>query len=128
MWNRKRDKDTAGAGISNTGYMTNVQNQPYAVGSVQHQSANPPDPQLLTQIAAGLATLLAALDEHRGQLEHPGEAAAFVELVAEQDLSRPDGRTTAATVLAKVRDLCSGAHELVSLVTAVLSLINTLPS
>ncbi|MEY9940259.1 hypothetical protein [Streptacidiphilus sp. MAP5-3] len=55
------------------------------------------------------------------------QAATLVDLVIEQELDQPDGRTTATSVLQKVRDLCTGAPELVNLATAALAPIGKLP-
>jgi len=128
MWNKKRNQDAGqGSGIHNTGTMTGVQNQPGAVGSVQSQGATP-DTQTLHHIADALARLRAALDADPGQVAAYEQCVAFVDLAAQQPMDQSAGQHTATGVLTRVRELCTGAPELVSLATAVLGLIAALRS
>lgn len=114
------------SGIKNSGSMSNVQNQPGAVRSVQSQGVLPPDPQAVKRIADELARLRQQLDADSEQLADHAACVTLVGLAADQPLDQPEGRTTATALLTRVRDLASGAGAVVGLATSVLALIAAL--
>ncbi|WP_406217663.1 hypothetical protein [Streptomyces canus] len=126
MWRRQRDEQGGNSGIQNSGYMHGVQNQPGAAGSTQSQGLSAPDPQTLRQITEGLALLRGQLDTDREQIQDHDQCITFLDLAAGQPLDQPEGRTTAAALLTRIRDLCAGATEVVGLATTVMALIASL--
>ncbi|MBC3843281.1 hypothetical protein GXW82_32930 [Streptacidiphilus sp. 4-A2] len=75
-----------------------------------------------------LSTLRSLLAAQHGQLPQADQATFCLDLAAEQDLNRPEGRATAGTAIKKVAQLCGGAQEIVALATSVAALIAAWPT
>lgn len=125
MWNRK-NAPQAGSGITNSGVMTNVQNQPGATNSSQTQQSAPADPQAATAIAHQLGQLRQILAQEHGRIESADQCVGFLDVADQQNLDEPDGRVLAKGMLTRIGELCTGSPAVLQLVTSALNLIAAL--
>lgn len=125
MWHRKKDEG-GNSGIQNSGFMSNVQNQPGAVGSSQTQGTPASDTQNLAKITALLGQLRQALADEVAHVENYGKCVELLDETAELKLNDPESRTIATGMLTRLRQLCSGAPSALALIASTLDLITAL--
>jgi hypothetical protein len=125
MWHRKKDEG-GNSGIQNSGYMSNVQNQPGATGSSQTQGAPASGAQDLAKITALLSQLRQALADEHAHVENYQKSVDLLDETAQLQLNDAESRTIATGMLTRIRQLCSGAPSVLALVASTLDLITAM--
>ena len=125
MWHRKKD-ESSNSGIQNSGYMSGVQNQAGATGSTQIQGTPTTGAQDLAHLTVLLAQLHQALTQEQGSVDDYDKCVEFLKETTDLRLDEPDGHTIATGMLTRIRQLCSGAPSVLTLIASTLDLITAL--
>lgn len=126
MFGRKPQPGGDNSGIQNSGTMQNVQNQPGAYQSTQHQDNSGIGEGELRGIADLLGRVRQTMDVERKKIKDYEVCVGFLDVVAEQQLDSPEGRATATSLLQKIKEKCGGVPGLVSLIASTLSAVSAL--
>lgn len=112
------------SGVQNSGTMGNVQNQPGASNSRQHQ-VNTSDPAAQARLAESLDALDAALTRERDLLSDPDRCRILFDTVRDLDLTYEGDRTAARSMLGRIAANCGGAANVATLAAGTLTILNT---
>ncbi|MEU6379312.1 hypothetical protein [Streptomyces sp. NPDC046909] len=126
MFGRKPQPGDGNTGIQNSGTMQNVQNQPGAFNSTQSQDNSGIGQEELRSIAELLGRIRHTMEAERGRVKDYEVCVGFLDMAAEQKLDSPEGRATATSLLAKIKEKCGGVPGLVSLIASTLSAVSAL--
>ncbi|GAA3990405.1 MULTISPECIES: hypothetical protein [Streptomyces] len=116
---------TSNSGVVNTGTMGNVQNQPEAVGSVQHQVSVGAGAGTAAEWTRTLRELDVALTRDQDGITDPERCRILLGLIRDQRVADEGGRLAARSMLGQLGVLCGGAPGVVSLVASALALLDT---
>jgi len=123
---RRAQQGGTNSGIQNSGNMQNVQNQLGAYQSTQHQDNSGIGKEELQGIAELLGRIRQTMEAERGRVKDYDVCVGFLDMAAEQQLDSPEGRATATSLLAKIKEKCGGVPGLVSLIASTLSAVSAL--
>ncbi|MFG2560056.1 hypothetical protein [Streptomyces sp. NPDC048496] len=129
IWNRRHNNPSASApsnsGVINTGSMGNVQNQPGAIGSSQSQANIGADPSTAARWTDALDALDVALTRDRNLIPDYEQCRLLLDMARQQQLTDPDSRGAARSIIGQISARCGGAPGIASLVSSAMTLLAT---
>jgi len=128
LFNR-RSNDPGGSGshnsgvVSGSGSISNVLNQPGAVGSSQRQVNVAAAKEAAEQWPQLMQDLEQALANEEDRVPDPEECRTMLGLLRSQDVSQEEGRQRAHSFLGVLSERCGGAPGISSLIASALTVL-----